>query len=73
VTVDGAPVSGVIRRLAEPVQFDPELLSQLKTGGVIPGATATFTAVDSYVVVDSDAGAGLELPREIAAHIYLAR
>jgi len=73
LAVDGAPVTGVIRRLAEPVQFEPELLTQLQAGGVMPGATATFTAADSYVTVESDAGEGLELPREIAAHIYLAR
>src|SRR6201991_1361220 len=31
------PVSGHIRRLGEPVQFEPDLLSQLRSAGVMPG------------------------------------
>jgi DtxR family Mn-dependent transcriptional regulator len=69
-----APVSGVVRRLGEPVQFDPELLQQLQTAGVMPGATATLAASGSYVSVHVDGfGDGLEVPNEIAAHIYVAR
>jgi len=69
-----ASVSGVIRRLGEPVQFDPELLQQLRTTGVMPGATATIAASGSYVSVHVDGfGDGLDLPNEIAAHVYVAR
>jgi len=69
-----ASVSGVIRRLGEPVQFDPELLGQLRTAGVMPGATATIAAAGSYVSVQVDGfGDGLELPNEVAAHIYVER
>ncbi len=68
-----APVSGVIRRLGEPVQFEPELLQQLHTAGVVPGATATLSAAGSYVLVRVDGhGEGLELPNEVAVHIYVA-
>ena len=68
-----APVSGVIRRLGEPVQFEPELLQQLHTAGVVPGATATLSAAGSYVLVQVDGhGDGLELPNEVAVHIYVA-
>jgi len=69
-----APVSGVIRRLGEPVQFEPDLLQQLHTAGVVPGATATLSAAGSYVLVQVDGhGDGLELPNEVAVHIYIAR
>jgi DtxR family Mn-dependent transcriptional regulator len=65
-------VTAVIRRLGEPVQFDPELLGQLRTAGVMPGATATIAAAGSYVSVQVDGfGDGLELPNEVAAHIYV--
>jgi DtxR family Mn-dependent transcriptional regulator len=66
------PKIAVIRRLAEPVQFDPELLSQLKQSGVMPGAKASISAAGSYVVVQVDGfGDGLELPSEVAGHIFV--
>jgi len=64
--------SGVIRRLGEPVQFEPELLAQLREAGVVPGSTATMSAAGSYVLVKVDGfGEGLELPTEVASHIYV--
>ncbi|SDO29848.1 iron (metal) dependent repressor, DtxR family [Cryobacterium flavum] len=66
------PVTAVIRRLGEPVQFDPELLLQLKQSGVMPGATGAFSAAGSYVLVQVEGfGAGLELPNEVAGHIFV--
>jgi DtxR family Mn-dependent transcriptional regulator len=67
-------VSGVIRRLGEPVQFEPELLQQLQAAGVLPGATASISAAGSYVFVQVDGfGEGLELPNEVAVHIFVGR
>jgi DtxR family Mn-dependent transcriptional regulator len=69
-----APVSGLIRRLGEPVQFEPELLQQLFNAGVMPGKTATFAAADSYVAVTvAGFGEGLELPNEVAVHIFVEK
>lgn len=66
-------VSGVIRRLGEPVQFEPELLQQLQSSGVMPGATASISTAGSYTLVQVEGfGEGLELPNEVAAHIYVA-
>jgi DtxR family Mn-dependent transcriptional regulator len=63
-----------IRRLAEPVQFEPDLLQQLQNAGVVPGATATISAAGSYLLVQVEGfGEGLELPNEVAAHIYAAK
>jgi DtxR family Mn-dependent transcriptional regulator len=68
-----APQTAVIRRLGEPVQFEPELLDQLRNAGVMPGATATISAAGSYVAVAVDGfGDGLELPNEVAIHIYVS-
>jgi DtxR family Mn-dependent transcriptional regulator len=73
VAATSEPVSRVIRRLGEPVQFEPELLQQLQAAGVVPGAKATISAAGSYVVVQVDGfGEGLELPNEIAVHIFVA-
>ncbi|RQP09063.1 MAG: metal-dependent transcriptional regulator [Microbacteriaceae bacterium] len=64
--------TGVIRRLGEPVQFEPELLAQLREAGVVPGATVSLQASGSYVVVQVEGfGDGLELPNEVASHIYV--
>ena len=63
-----------IRRLGEPVQFEPELLEQLRAAGVVPGADATIAAAGGYVLVRVDGfGEGLELPPEVATHVYVAR
>ena len=66
------PVSGTVRRLAEPVQVDPELLTQLREAGVVPGATGDYRFSEGYVLVQMDGQAdGLELPVEVASHIFL--
>jgi DtxR family Mn-dependent transcriptional regulator len=66
-------VRGVIRRLGEPVQFEPELLTHLQTAGVMPGAAATISAAGSYVFVQVDGyEEGVELPNEVAVHIFVA-
>ncbi|WGD36983.1 metal-dependent transcriptional regulator [Lysinibacter sp. HNR] len=66
------PVSGTIRRLGEPAQVDPELLAQLKQAGVIPGNMGLFSRSGSYVVVQINGfDEGLELPNEVAGHIFI--
>ncbi|MBD8023327.1 metal-dependent transcriptional regulator [Microbacterium gallinarum] len=68
----GAPISGTVRRLAEPAQVDPELLQQLKAAGVLPGATGDYQYSEGYVLVQMHGSdEGLELPVEVASHIFL--
>ncbi|MHA7985725.1 metal-dependent transcriptional regulator [Rathayibacter sp. CAU 1779] len=67
-----APVTGTIRRLGEPVQFEPELLAQLRQAGIFPGSTGTFSRAGSYVAMQIDGYAdALELPNEVASHIFI--
>lgn len=63
-----------IRRLAEPVQFDPDLLHQLFEAGVMPGAEATIRSLDhGYVGIEIAGRAeGIDVPAEVAQHIYVA-
>lgn len=65
---------GTVRRLAEPVQVDPDLLHQLREAGVTPGAVARFRPEpNGYVAVEVDGRAdGIDLPAEVAQHIYVA-
>ncbi|WP_166996318.1 metal-dependent transcriptional regulator [Paramicrobacterium fandaimingii] len=68
----GEPRRASIRRLAEPAQFEPELLAQLKHAGVVPGNAGEFSKNGSYVVVTIDGfDEGIELPSEVATHIYV--
>ncbi|TDN92198.1 metal-dependent transcriptional regulator [Microbacterium sp. BK668] len=68
----GRPVEGTVRRLAEPAQVDPELLQQLKGAGVVPGASGGFRYNEGYVLVEMHGiDEALELPVEVAAHIFL--
>ncbi|CAN5375701.1 metal-dependent transcriptional regulator [soil metagenome] len=72
VAAQSGPVTGTIRRLGETVQFEPELLTQLFEAGVVPGAEATISAAGTYVLVQVDGrGDGLELPTEVAQHVYV--
>ncbi|WP_029146167.1 metal-dependent transcriptional regulator [Microbacterium luticocti] len=68
----GGPIRGTVRRLAEPAQVDPELLRELRGAGVVPGAVGDFRYSEGYVLVQMDgAEDGLELPVEVASHIFL--
>ena len=68
----GGPIQGTVRRLAEPAQVDPELLKQFMSAGVIPGGTGDFRFSEGYVLVQMDGNdEGLELPVEVASHIFL--
>jgi len=68
----GDPVEGTVRRLAEPAQVDPELLQQLREAGVVPGAHGNYRFNEGYVLIEMDGNdEGLELPVELASHIFL--
>ncbi|MDR6868908.1 DtxR family Mn-dependent transcriptional regulator [Microbacterium resistens] len=68
----GGPIEGTVRRLAEPAQVDPELLEQLRGAGVMPGAPGRFRFNEGYVLIEMDDQTdGLELPVELASHIFL--
>ena len=69
---EGGTIEGTVRRLAEPAQVDPELLEQLRDAGVVPGAHGEYRYNEGYVLIHMDgADEGLELPVELASHIFL--
>jgi DtxR family Mn-dependent transcriptional regulator len=60
-------------RLAEPIQVDPELLTQLDEGGLRPGAQLALESVGGYVSVRVPGVEGaLELPPEVASHVFVS-
>lgn len=65
-----------VRRLAEPAQVDPEQLRLFDQAGIRPGAMALFIDSGSVIRIEAEReGVPLpvELPRETAAHIFVAR
>ena len=69
-----APGSRVmVCRLAEPIQVDPELLAQLDEGGIRPGAKLALERVGDYISVRTpEVDGALELPVEVAAHVFVS-
>ncbi|MFD5276863.1 metal-dependent transcriptional regulator [Pseudarthrobacter sp. NPDC058362] len=62
----------VVSRLAEPIQVEPELLLQLDEGGIRPGAKVSLERVGDYISVRVPGIEGaLELPPEVAAHVFV--
>ena len=74
LNAQGGPIEGTVRRLAEPAQVDPELLEQLRSAGVVPGAHGRFSFSEGYVLVEMEGvDDALELPVEVAGHVFLLR
>ncbi len=68
----GPNVALTLVRLAEPIQVDPELLTQLDEAGLRPGAEFAAESVGGYVSVRVPGIDGaLELPPEVATHIFV--
>ena len=68
----GAGSRITVNRLAEPIQVEPELLAQLDEGGIRPGAQVSLERVGEYISVRvPDIEGALELPPEVAAHVFV--
>ncbi|HLP23230.1 MAG TPA: metal-dependent transcriptional regulator [Microbacteriaceae bacterium] len=66
-------VIATVRRMGEPMQFDAELLADLHQAGLVPGAVAEFTLQGDYVAVRVlETDATIDLPVEVAAHLFVA-
>jgi len=65
-------VRATVRRLAEPVQFEPALLAQLKGAGILPGATAAISREGRDIRVEVDGAEPIVLSNETASHVFVA-
>jgi DtxR family Mn-dependent transcriptional regulator len=65
--------SGILRRIGEPAQFDPELLKRFHQAGVIPGARVRIQRTAEGYRIESDGpGGAIVVSVDIAHHLYLA-
>jgi len=66
----------VVRRISEQVQSDQDLMLKLKSIGIQPGREVMLSASADGVRVTSEDrvdGAAAELPRGVAAHVFVTR
>ena len=61
----------VVRRICESVQTDAEVLRQLHSAGVDPGANVVVAQERDAVIVERD-GDIVRLPREVASRVFVA-
>lgn len=75
VTLDKVDVDGgatvLVRRLAEPVQSDQDLMSRLRRAGVRPGASVTVGRGGTGLLVGSG-GESTEISGEVASHVFVS-
>ncbi|WP_353828960.1 metal-dependent transcriptional regulator [Agromyces sp. SYSU T0242] len=68
----GGVAEGVIRRFAEPAQFDPQLLARFRESGVLPGTRVALRRSGTVVIVSVEGrDDALELPAELAGHLFI--
>ena len=66
----GGVTTAVVRRLAEPVQADHDLMSRLRRAGVQPGASISVGPGAEGLLVGSG-GESTEISAEVASHVYV--
>ncbi|GAB2815459.1 metal-dependent transcriptional regulator [Alpinimonas psychrophila] len=72
VSSEGATASGILRRLGEPVQYDPELLANFRSVGVMPGVSvALFRSNHRVLISVSESSEILDLPLDVAVHVFV--
>jgi DtxR family Mn-dependent transcriptional regulator len=71
VTATDARGEHVVRRLGEPIQSDVEGLGELQAAGLVPGASVVVSAAGGRIRLDVAGGEPIELPVELARHVYL--
>ncbi|CAM3602545.1 metal-dependent transcriptional regulator [Isoptericola cucumis] len=70
---DGDGRSLVLQRIAEPLQVDVELLARLAESGLVPGAQIVARRAGAdYAVQVEDGPTVLELPEDLAKHLFVA-
>lgn len=63
----------IVRRMAEHVQADPELISELREAGVVPNARVNVVVNPRTVVISTPGHEGLTLSSEMAHAIFVER
>lgn len=69
---DGSAKNLTLIRIGEPVQIDPEFLSQLKSLGIIPGAKIDVEHAENRLFISTvNSTDGLALDHDLAVHFFV--
>ena len=69
----GSAESLVLQRIGEPAQIDPVFLAELKSVGLIPGATISAGHQEGRIIVTAQGATdGIALDHDLAAHIFVS-
>lgn len=69
---DGTVVTGIVRRLGEPLQSDVETLALLRDVGILPGVSVSSSRPTGALTVHVTVGAEtFVLPQDVAIHIFI--
>lgn len=63
----------IVRRMAEHVQADPELIAELREAGVVPNARVNVVVNPRSVLISSPGHEGLSLSSEMAHALFVER
>lgn len=69
----GGATAVVVRRIAEHVQTDVQLMAQLREAGVVPDARVTVEGITDGVRITASGHAGAELPAQMAHAVQVER
>ncbi|MFT7024617.1 MAG: DtxR family Mn-dependent transcriptional regulator [Rhodococcus sp. (in: high G+C Gram-positive bacteria)] len=69
----GESTAVVVRRLAEHVQSDPDVISQLRDAGVVPDARVTVEAKPGTVTITVPGHGGIDIAEEMAHAVQVKR
>lgn len=69
----GKPTAVVVRRLAEHVQSDPDIISQLREAGVVPDARVTVETRPGTVTITVPGHDAVDLPEEMGHAVQVKR
>jgi DtxR family Mn-dependent transcriptional regulator len=69
----GKPTAVVVRRLAEHVQSDPNVIGRLREAGFVPGAYVTVETRPGSVTITVPGHDGFDLPEEMAHAVQVTQ
>lgn len=69
----GQPTAVVVRRLAEHVQSDPEVIAQLREAGVVPDARVTVEAKPGSITITVPGHSGVDISEEMAHAVQVKK
>lgn len=66
-----SPVTATLRRIAEPLQVDVDLLAAFQSAGILPGIEVTVTKTPMGLALAGKDGTIEDLPESLGKHLFI--